>query len=577
MARKLFLITVFCFYFTAVFNLPTLDLSCNGTLLDSLNTVQNKTLVTLSNCTYTLASPLTISAVQGLHIIGNDSVIDCTGDNAGLMFKMVSDLLLEKLTIRHCGMYLSEDKLQIASVQIMNSSKVDVRNVIIENGTGTGLSLVNVGGNVTVENCTFCHNKYRVNQMYRVLNVSHNDFVQRGGGMQIFMGNSLKPLNHSKYLITNCQFLANYASSGGALFIVIENTAAHNQILVETSKFFDNKCENGGGALQVGYATSLNQPFLQDVTHNSICFKCCEFNENRASYGGGTAVFSSLKQHGLANQNEIVFNNCLWTNNKADKLGIAVNVALLPWETFTMNTHFVSVIFRDCRFTWHAQNLSSPTLEKSTGVLTITGFFLKFEQSVTFEHNSFSAIRAISSVLDFGHNFTATFINNTGNKGGAIKLIELSTIMVDRYSTFLFRDNKAERDGGAIYADSSNRYMESFCFIQNKHAYESSKVFFRFENNSAFYNNNNIRNVNKGNSIFATSFVSCALNCPSVRFNSSTCISISQALDCIGNFNFSGESLHQQLATDAHHFLKSAIDRRTKLYHIEVFKITSKV
>lgn len=64
-------------------------------------------------------------------------------------------------------------------------------NVTIENGTGTGLSLVNIKGAVMIENCIFRHNLYYVDRMYRAGNTIYNDFTQRGGGMQIILGSQI--------------------------------------------------------------------------------------------------------------------------------------------------------------------------------------------------------------------------------------------------------------------------------------------------------------------------------------------------------------------------------------------------
>ncbi len=75
MARvTIILILSICFGFYAAasagLDWKHLNLSCNGSNVQSLNTllhtVSRKTAVTLSNCTFVLTSPLTISDVQGL-------------------------------------------------------------------------------------------------------------------------------------------------------------------------------------------------------------------------------------------------------------------------------------------------------------------------------------------------------------------------------------------------------------------------------------------------------------------------------------------------------------------------------
>ena len=154
------------------------NVPCNlsNVSLEMLHTVSNKTIVSLNNCTYILTSPINISSVQGLHIIGNSSVISCIGDNTGLMFTTVTELLLENFTVLSCGLLLSEDNLKIASVKIENSMGVTIKNLSIENGKGSGLSLVNVEGNVTVGDCNFTNNTYLVDQTYPNIDAIKNDF-----------------------------------------------------------------------------------------------------------------------------------------------------------------------------------------------------------------------------------------------------------------------------------------------------------------------------------------------------------------------------------------------------------------
>ncbi len=527
-----------------------LDFSCNdgNVSLDALHKLSNKTVVTLSNCTYTLASPLTISAAQGLHIIGNDSVIDCTGDDAGLMFKMVSDLLLEKLTIRHCGMYLSQDKLQIASVKIMNGSNVTVRNVIIENGTGTGLSLVNVGGNVTVEDCTFRYNKYYINRMYRVTDARNKDFVQRGGGMHVITND----LSNSTYRIWRCNFTSNFAFSGGGLFIVIKHAARFISMTIKDSHFVENKCENGGGGVQFGYVvTEFWHPY--QIMNNSILFQLCVFKGNEAGYGGGTAIFSSLGSREFS-YNHIQLNNCTWSRNIAAGLGMAVDVAIAPWERFTKNSlDFPKPRFKFCNFTKHSHS----SINSLVSIFTVTGFEIKFNRSILFEDNNGTAIEATSSVLNFKAT-TAKFINNRGINGGAIRLKGLSVIVVRDNSHFVFSGNSAVERGGAIYVDSSDRYSSS-CFIENKKKY--IKAFFNFLNNTAGYNKSSRFN----NSIYASSILSCLDQCS----HQTSTVSLKHTLKCIGKFEFNDlTNPSQQLTSAPTHFARvnTSNDQLCKLF-----------
>ena len=81
-----------------------------------------------------------------------------------------------------------------------------------------------------------------------------------------------------------------------------------------------------------------------------------------------------------------------------------------------------------------------------------------------FIENTGTAIVAVSSnILFHGHNI---FINNSGNKGGAIALYYTSIYMA-KYSTLLFSGNKAKIVGGAIYVEEKGIIKSSFkCFAK---------------------------------------------------------------------------------------------------------------
>ena len=525
---------------TTTENWKHLNVPCNTESL-SFRNVTNKTDIHLDHCTFNLRYPLHISNINDLRIIGsgNGTVINCTSDNAGLLFKSVNNLLLESLIIQNCGVF-SDDRLQIASVRIVGGENVyiTVMNVTIENGTGTGLSLINVSGVVTVKNCTFRRNIYYVDRMYQVVNATHNDFTQRGGGMQIQIGVE----HRSVYLIQRCKFLFNFASSGGGLFVVVQLHASNHSITVENSDFIKNKCQNGGGGVQFGY-TALRSSSKQ-VNSNSIMFQNCVFRGNEARYGGGTAIFSSLGTP-LFSENKIQMNNSSWSNNTASKLGMAVDIAIAPWETFSRNGLFPKPLFSHCNFTEHTHYtfLSSPR-----SIFTLTGFRIDFKDTILFERNTGTAIEANLAELNFTENSYVKFGENRGVNGGAVSLKGLSVIFIYDHSTLVFQDNSALKKGGAIYVDSSGRHSESVCFIQRRRK-KQFHASFVFDNNTAGFENFRHR----GDSIYASSLLPCLGKCSQLHDN----VSVSRALACIGKFKFDLVSPRRQITSAAHHFSRS--------------------
>ena len=401
MARLILFVVILSLHTGLAITKRRVDVSCIGgkEFFDTLSAVSSKTVIHLDHCMYDLISLLTISGINDIRIIGsgNGTVINCTSGNAGLLFTDVKTLLLESLTIKNCGAVFGDDSLQIASVKIVRGKNVIITNVTIENGTGTGLSLLNIDGVVTVENCTFRHNLYYVDRTQHVVNATHNDFTQRGGGMQIQIGLIQSGLSHSTYLIQRCKFMFNFASSGGGLFVVVQPFATQNNITVKNSDFINNICQNGGGGLQIGF-TAARQRSVNKVLNNSITFQNCVFRGNEAGFGGGTAIFSSWNSESFFN-NSIQLNDCSWSKNNAAKHGMAVDIAITPWETYAKQSVFPRPTFRNCNFTEHTHSNFFHSPRRST--FAVTGFKVNFKDKILFEGNSGTALEALSAVLEF--------------------------------------------------------------------------------------------------------------------------------------------------------------------------------
>ena len=88
------------------------------------------------------------------------------------------------------------------------------------------------------------------------------------------------------------------------------------------------------------------------------------------------------------------------------------------------------------------------------GVLYCTLLDIEFRGTLIMENNKGSAILGSSCKLNFTIGSTATFTGNSGYAGRAIYLTGHSTIFVNEGNSFVFRNNIAQTDGGAIYTTS---------------------------------------------------------------------------------------------------------------------------
>ena len=504
---------------------------------------QEKTEVVFADCgnkTHFVSQPLNMSEVTDLRVTGRmASVVDC-GHNTGIGFEGIENLHLKNLQIRNCY-----DTQLEGSISVVNCTNVSIKNITIENSNGTGLVLNHNMGEILIENCTLQHNGlYYTEKRSRHPSSSDLDTTYRykgGGGLKVLIEE--KSLNVT---IKDCNFFNNSAFSGGGMLVVINFRGDGSTVLIQNNHFIGNKCDKGGGGLRIGYNLD-DRPGWKKIKKNGISIQNCTFFQNKAVYGGGTAVFSVLGPPRFSDKSKIKFVHCLWTNNTA-KLGMAVDISIAPWKTLTRAGLFPSPVLKNCVFSQHNYTQSPRS------VLSVVGFSLKFQEKTVFIDNNVTAIEATSAVLKFGKNSTTRFVNNKGIHGGAMRLKGSTVMFIQANSAFLFKGNKASVSGGAIYVESFDAHSilsSKSCFIQYKGGQEPHNVSFVFANNRAGITNDN-ENIYGGDSVYTTTLRPCLESCTKNLTN--VLIPVTEALRCIGDFTFDKIELRRKISTAADHF-----------------------
>ena len=123
-----------------------------------------------------------------------------------------------------------------------------------------------------------------------------------------------------------------------------------------------------------------------------------------------------------------------------------------------------------------------------------------------FINNNGSALAVYDTTVSFSEGCSTSFISNSAWMGGAIALLGASQMWINPHTIFVFRNNKAELRGGAIYVLQTSRHdllSGGNCFMQyNDHSVSSLDDWitkFIFDKNQAY----------TGLSIFATTLLSC--------------------------------------------------------------------
>ncbi|XP_064385850.1 uncharacterized protein LOC135334553 [Halichondria panicea] len=529
-----------------------------------LENIKNETRVVLADCgkkNFVVSSNFSISSIDKLCICGRQlslSRIHCT-NNTAIIFTDVTNLHLENVHIQNCGW----NETHNGGLKITNCTNVTLSGVTIENSWRTGLIMINVRGNVLIEYSNFLNNgRHQSNLTQQLMNSTYNDFHERGGGMQVMIGDGQA---NGFFTMRECYFSNNFASHGGGLFLVIHEAATQNNITIEKTFFQNNHCYygGGGGGVQIGYVQEDENN--DTITNNSVFFKECDFSQNTARYGGGTAVFSTF---GLLefSQNILTFSSCNWTNNSAI-LGLAMDISVAPWQTLSSRRHLPSPVFINCIFHGNANTSTEKSpfiLNTPRGILVVTKFRLKFRHLTVFCQNIGSAIEATSATLDFQPNSNVHFIENKGLQGAAMNLKASTDVIIRENSFLLFKNNTATYSGGAIYVEYSDKhsfFTSKRCFLRYVGGEEPKNVTLRFENNFAAVdsmrphsqlNEENIRH--HGDSIFATSIVPCFEKCIQ-SLQTDVSLPITDTLKCIGQFSFDElDTKRRQISTSPHHF-----------------------
>ena len=197
----------------------------------------------------------------------------------------------------------------------INKTMIDLNELNVLFDSGCALSVYsNATLNLVIENCTFSDNK----ASDRAIDDRRPPLLQLDGhGGAVFI--RLNGTNESSVLLRNSSFESNIARiQGGAIYVSVSSQAANSNFVVEDCTFTNNSAETrAGGALAIVlFNATLNNTFM---IHGST------FRENSAVGGGAVAVIQ-YDIHLTEYPDVVVFENCLFELNTAEREGSAVGL-----------------------------------------------------------------------------------------------------------------------------------------------------------------------------------------------------------------------------------------------------------
>ena len=520
------------------------------------NLTEDGTEIFLCKGTYVVLSDIVVRNFSDLTLHGDNAEVRCS-TGFGIKFVNILNFVISGLTIKNCGTIIQNSAKTpfsfLSAVSILNSMNVTIEDVEFIANLGTGLTIFDTSGDVSITNVTFLNNSVP----------KHNDTYSGGGGLYIkFTGyneyeNSNDSLyypcnSNNTYTITNCYFIRNAASlssqertlylsknkgplinvlgGGGGLQIVLEGKPQYKMFLITDSFFLNNRAEFGGGISIIASGESSHNQFdiigiqLEDnIAHeggggidfgfyttealegmNSFHLEQICFSGNHAKYGGGVQHFSARSSPYSSNtHSNVQFTNCSWNYNSAI---VGAAVALYPevWQKVTSG-YLSTPLFNNCNFENNSLNGYKDTWHIRGGVFFTGALTANFSGNILFLNNQGSSMHMSAAEIHVLPNTVMEFNSNTASRGAGITLMGDSYVITHNNSHLIFKNNKALDKGGAIFYYSINSldYLDSY------------KCFFRYvdlvpvkEWNAKFTFINNTADL-YGYSIYATTLQPC--------------------------------------------------------------------
>ena len=191
----------------------------------------------------------------------------------------------------------------------INKSSIDLNELNILCAPGGALSVYSSNTiNLVIENCTFSDNK----ASDRAIDDRRPPLLQldgHGGAINIRLNGAVR----------NNTFESNIARiQGGAIYVSMSHEAASNSLVVEDCSFTNNSAETrAGGALAV--------VLFNATLNNTFVIRGSTFRGNSA-VGGGAAAVIVYDFHSIEYPDMLIFEDCLFELNTAEREGSAVGL-----------------------------------------------------------------------------------------------------------------------------------------------------------------------------------------------------------------------------------------------------------
>ena len=349
---------------------------------------------------------------------------------------------------------------------------VTIENCFIEQGSPNGL-LLSTAASLALQ-CPVINTPMDTVYIFNTTflnNSCPNNEICFGGGMAI---NFAKKVCRATYIhLRDTVFAENYGS------ITVTDDQFEDSMMTNFMRIENSLIKNGMELSGAGLSIHLQSTPPLKVNTSTQAIKIplkleitgSYFIGNKAALVGGGIFVAAEKA-------EIVIADSIFLHNTAPE-GAAICL-------FPVSNHLSTIFFNNVSIINHSPQLDVVAVEST---IKTSNWDLWFN-NCNISHNSGTSISSSSSRIFF--HGTTTFLNNTGESGGALSLCSDSTLFLYPNTNIYFLSNHANNVGGGIYIRQDCSPTDMSCFFEPVVSYYTSRpsiphlnITMHFANNTA--------------------------------------------------------------------------------------------
>ena len=231
--------------------------------------VKSNIVLYVSPGAYHLKSNIQIATVRDFSIIGNDTKFICNNSKSGFYFSVINSSSIHIANVKFigCGQVIehSTNSTKSAAVYLLDTSSVNMTNIMFQNNCGYGIIGINIAGKSVLKNIT-------IHQSSTYANYCHQQQFLSGG--IIWLYNKIVTPNSAKIFISNYNIHnitnnGNYSRVSSSAIILILH---HQKCDVNISHVVIANVTSTNVPLVFASISSISNPSVVNISFNNISY-----------------------------------------------------------------------------------------------------------------------------------------------------------------------------------------------------------------------------------------------------------------------------------------------------------------